>query len=1087
MLSSLDSKSILSSNYYPDENFAREIMQLFSCGLYRLNENGTRITDDDGLELETYSTTDIENFAKVWTGLKRRSVRSNIELQVPSINNIDPLKINRSYRDHTPKTDLSGGYLGDTVQVCSEMAPRSFLRMGATYKFMGRNHKTRSATVHPDEPVSKKPFVPNPTNSSLYAALCNLDGRGNCAYASVVTLSTNLDCDEVECDVETVRMVAMTDTSGAFVYYEYVRPACVEMEYFEHAKTIANSRFGKRQNDDATNHLMCANPKSFAAAPMCCEKTDQRTYRLGASQCVYESERVSFATAEARCELNPGKELCEWGRSSTTFASSTPNECDFWKDQDHSYGWFPTPCELSAQVHSDGSINVVHTTTIDLNSNIHDIDSVELYNVLWHQDVYPTVTDDCSDACTVRAETCVCPTSVETISVFTDATQLPTKDEIQSQLFIGAPNPDSFDSGVYVKCVSAACINDPDVSVYSRGGLGSNPLLNTETIFSVMSESVVGSEVFYSNAKSMVSIPGSIFSFRNPPKYSVQSEITERDAEHETESAFDVYINHPSTPPFVAKAFIQHLVSSNPTPRYVKSVATAFKKGVYGQFGSGERGDMAATVAAVLMDREAQSPILDYKDMSHGKFREPLVKFIHMLRGLELESNPGLEDILLDDRISQHPYRAPTVFNYFQYDHQPSGPLSQTGLVAPESQLFSSPEVLKFMNYLNKGLDQSSTYSLTLVASQGDSAAVAVEELNMLLLAGRLNPLTRSVIENAYSTELNSNGGSVSSASKVAQSLVLATPEFQTTAANTPTQITRQSIEVDNQIYSQGAKVDASKYKHSSCDNTVYTKAEANYKCNRDVNCQYLMNHKCWGTQYRLCTNVQKIPGWYISDPTRQSCTLLKPQQGEPEQPVETTRSKAIVYLMLAGGADSWSMIAPYDNCEGGKDLYQEYADFRTNIAIPKNNLLPINATQLSPHSSQVCERFGLHPSLPNLKNMYNAGDMLLIANMGMLVEPLTKDEYYSKSKSVPFGLYAHNVQQETTQRVDAQTKRDDGVIGRMFDSLLKTKALKTSLYAIANDPLVLQPGLEGKVVQQVSSDGPGMLVVCVWLYDISL
>ena len=108
-------------------------------------------------------------------------------------------------------------------------------------------------------------------------------------------------------------MVAMTDTSGAFVYYEYVRPACVEMEFFEDARTIAGSRFGKKANNGETNHLMCANPKSYAAAPMCCDKTDQRTNRLGASECVYESERVSFATAEARCELKPGKELCVWG------------------------------------------------------------------------------------------------------------------------------------------------------------------------------------------------------------------------------------------------------------------------------------------------------------------------------------------------------------------------------------------------------------------------------------------------------------------------------------------------------------------------------------------------------------------------------------------------------------------------------------------------------------------------------------------------------------------------------------------------------------------------------------------------------
>ena len=130
-------------------------------------------------------------------------------------------------------------------------------------------------------------------------------------------------------------------------------------------------------------------------------------------------------------------------------------------------------------------------------------------------------------------------------------------------------------------------------------------------------------------------------------------------------------MNHPSTPPFIARSFIQHLVLSNPSPCYVQSVATAFKQGVFSQFGSGKRGDMTATVDAVLMDREVKSSTLDL-DLSHGEMREPLIKLIHSLRGLELKYKPGLEDIRVDDRLSQQPYRAPTVFNYFHYDHRPS-------------------------------------------------------------------------------------------------------------------------------------------------------------------------------------------------------------------------------------------------------------------------------------------------------------------------------------------------------------------------------------------------------------------------------
>jgi len=56
-------------NRFPDENFAREIMQLFSIGLYELEQNGTRKLNDDGNPIATYTNTDIGNFANVFTGL----------------------------------------------------------------------------------------------------------------------------------------------------------------------------------------------------------------------------------------------------------------------------------------------------------------------------------------------------------------------------------------------------------------------------------------------------------------------------------------------------------------------------------------------------------------------------------------------------------------------------------------------------------------------------------------------------------------------------------------------------------------------------------------------------------------------------------------------------------------------------------------------------------------------------------------------------------------------------------------------------------------------------------------------------------
>lgn len=52
----------------PDENYGREVMQLFTIGLYMLNLDGTIQTDVDGKRLETYTQNDVTNIARVFTG-----------------------------------------------------------------------------------------------------------------------------------------------------------------------------------------------------------------------------------------------------------------------------------------------------------------------------------------------------------------------------------------------------------------------------------------------------------------------------------------------------------------------------------------------------------------------------------------------------------------------------------------------------------------------------------------------------------------------------------------------------------------------------------------------------------------------------------------------------------------------------------------------------------------------------------------------------------------------------------------------------------------------------------------------------------
>ncbi len=62
-------KSNPTLNTRPDENYAREVMQLFSIGLYELNPDGTHKQDAQGNDIASYDNDDIKEYAKIFTGL----------------------------------------------------------------------------------------------------------------------------------------------------------------------------------------------------------------------------------------------------------------------------------------------------------------------------------------------------------------------------------------------------------------------------------------------------------------------------------------------------------------------------------------------------------------------------------------------------------------------------------------------------------------------------------------------------------------------------------------------------------------------------------------------------------------------------------------------------------------------------------------------------------------------------------------------------------------------------------------------------------------------------------------------------------
>ncbi len=96
-----------SLNIRPDENYARELMQLFSIGLVELNIDGTVKLDNQGQPVPTYDQSIIEGFAHVFTGWNYAGALSFELARQNDANQIVPMQLYPPYHDDGPKKLLS--------------------------------------------------------------------------------------------------------------------------------------------------------------------------------------------------------------------------------------------------------------------------------------------------------------------------------------------------------------------------------------------------------------------------------------------------------------------------------------------------------------------------------------------------------------------------------------------------------------------------------------------------------------------------------------------------------------------------------------------------------------------------------------------------------------------------------------------------------------------------------------------------------------------------------------------------------------------------------------------------------------------
>jgi len=171
-----------------------------------------------------------------------------------------------------------------------------------------------------------------------------------------------------------------------------------------------------------------------------------------------------------------------------------------------------------------------------------------------------------------------------------------------------------------------------------------------------------------------------------------------------------------------------------------------------------------------------------------------------------------------------------------------------------------------------------------------------------------------------------------------------------------------------------------------------------------------------------------------------------------------------MIYLGFNGGLDSFNMLVPHTCSKGpAYDLYQQYVDVRKTVALPRESLLPLDATA----SDQPCEVFGVHAKLTNLAQLYQEGDALFVANIGVLTKPTDKVQYESDERTQ---LFDHEKQRQEAEEADPFNHAPGtGVLGRLNDVLgrkgYRTEAIAVDTHSVSvvgQNPEVLVVGQNG-------------------------
>ncbi len=201
-------------------------------------------------------------------------------------------------------------------------------------------------------------------------------------------------------------------------------------------------------------------------------------------------------------------------------------------------------------------------------------------------------------------------------------------------------------------------------------------------------------------------------------------------AEQDLDAVLNALMAQPTMAPFVSQQLIQHLVTSNPSPAYVKRVAEVFANN-----GLGVAGDMKSVLTAILTDPEARAgdDPSAASNPGFGHLREPVLFLANLLRGLNATVTASNAINNQANLLGQNLFEPASVFSYFSPLYR-----LETGQPAPEFQIYSTQTAASRGNTVNTALygklDTTTTLNLAPFLQYGSNVSGLLDYISYVFL-----------------------------------------------------------------------------------------------------------------------------------------------------------------------------------------------------------------------------------------------------------------------------------------------------------------------------------------------------------------